>query len=221
MVDEIDGGMEYNGRWRRSPAGKEPARTGGKDRSKMKITAEEVYRETEEAVHLLLKEDRPHLNPVKLLVVGASSSEIAGGTIGHDSSFELGGAVAAAVLKVCGEAKIDAAFQCCEHLNRALIMERKTAEKYRYEIVRVIPQLKAGGSLATAAWKQLDDPVAVLAVQADAGIDIGLTLIGMHLKRVAVPLRVEHNRIGNAIVNAARTRPMLIGGERAVYRETP
>lgn len=99
----------------------------------MKITAEEVYRETEEAVRSLLKEDRPHLNPVKLLVVGASSSEIAGGTIGHDSSFELGEAVAAAVLKVCGEAKIDAAFQCCEHLNRALVMEREAERRQRQE----------------------------------------------------------------------------------------
>jgi uncharacterized protein (TIGR01440 family) len=96
-------------------------------------------------------------------------------------------------------------------------MERAAAEKAGYEIVRVVPQLKAGGSLATAAWRLLSDPVAVLAVQADAGVDIGLTLIGMHLKRVAVPLKLENRLIGEAIVTAARTRPMLIGGERAVY----
>lgn len=183
----------------------------------MEITAEEIYRETKEAVRLLLKEDRPHLNPVKLLVVGASSSEIAGGTIGHDSSFELGEAVAAAVLKVCGEAKIDAAFQCCEHLNRALVMEREAAERYGYETVCVVPKPKAGGSLATAAWQQLREPAAVLQIRADAGIDIGQTLIGMHLRRVAVPVRLGISRIGMAVISAARTRPMLVGGERARY----
>ena len=185
------------------------------------IRVPDVYEQTRDALADLFRDDPRDFNPIRLLVIGCSSSEIGGGTIGHQSSAEYGAAVVKAALDYCRETGAEAAFQCCEHLNRALIIERKTAEKYRYEIVRVIPQLKAGGSLATAAWKQLDDPVAVLAVQADAGIDIGLTLIGMHLKRVAVPLRVEHNRIGNAIVNAARTRPMLIGGERAVYRETP
>ena len=181
----------------------------------------DIYEQTRDALADLFRDDPRDFNPIRLLVIGCSSSEIGGGTIGHQSSAEYGAAVVKAALDYCREAGAEAAFQCCEHLNRALIMERKTAEKYGYEIVRVIPQLKAGGSLATAAWKQLDDPVAVLAVRADAGIDIGLTLIGMHLKRVAVPVRVEHNRIGNAIVNAARTRPMLIGGDRAVYRETP
>ena len=178
----------------------------------------DIYEQTRNALEDLFRDDPRGFNPVGLLVIGCSSSEIGGGVIGHQSSAEYGETVVKAALDYCRGTGADIAFQCCEHLNRALVMERNAAEKYRYEIVRVVPQLKAGGSLATAAWKQLEDPVAVLSVQADAGIDIGLTLIGMHLKRVAVPVRIGHNRIGNAIVNAARTRPMLIGGERAVYR---
>ena len=183
----------------------------------MEITAETVYMQTEQAVISLLDENRPHFNPVKLLVIGASSSEIIGGTLGHDSTHEMGEAVVTAALKVCGGRGVDLAFQCCEHLNRALIMEQEAAERYAYETVWVVPKLKAGGSLATAAWKYFKDPVAVLEVRADAGLDIGRTLIGMHLRRVAVPLRLSVCRIGMADVSAARTRPLLIGGERAQY----
>ena len=183
----------------------------------MGVTAEQVYKETEQAVRELLGENRPHFNPVKLLVVGGSSSEIAGGTIGHNSTYELGEAAAEAVLAVCRETGTDPAFQCCEHLNRALVMEREAAERYGYETVWVVPQPKAGGSLATAAWKRLKDPVAALEVRADAGLDIGQTLIGMHLKRVAVPVRLGISQIGEARITAARTRPLLVGGERAHY----
>ena len=183
----------------------------------MDITTEKVYAQTEQAVIFLLNENRPHFNPVKLLVIGASSSEIAGGTLGHDSTYEMGEAVVTAALKVCSERQVDLAFQCCEHLNRALIMEREAAARYAYETVWVVPKLKAGGSLATAAWKYLNDPVAVLEVRADAGLDIGQTLIGMHLRRVAVPLRLSIPQIGMANVSAARTRPLLVGGERAQY----
>ena len=183
----------------------------------MSTVAEQISAQTEQAVTLLLQEKRPHFNPVRLLVVGGSSSEMAGGTIGHDSAYELGEAAAEAVLKVCRTAGVDPAFQCCEHLNRALVMEREAAERYGCEIVWVVPQMKAGGSLATAAWKRLRDPVAVLEVQADAGLDIGQTMIGMHLRRVAVPVRLEITKIGSAIITAARTRPLLVGGERARY----
>ena len=183
----------------------------------MNVIAEQVYGQSEQAVLMLLEENRPHFNPVRLLVIGGSSSEIAGGTIGHHSSRELGEAVATAAIKVCQNKNVDLAFQCCEHLNRALIMERDAAERYSLETVCVVPQLKAGGSLATAAWKCFTDPVAVLAIQADAGLDIGQTLIGMHLKRVAVPVRLGISRIGEAILSFARTRPMLVGGERARY----
>ena len=176
-----------------------------------------VYTQTLQAVTELQAENRPHFNPVKLLVVGGSSSEIAGGTIGHASADERGEAAAEAVLKACAEAGTDPAFQCCEHRNRALVMEREAAERYGYETVWVVPQIKAGGSLATAAWKRLKDPVAVLEVRADAGLDIGQTLIGMHLKRVAVPVRLGISQIGEARITAARTRPLLVGGERAKY----
>ena len=183
----------------------------------MGITTEQVSAQAEQAVTALLQENRPHFNPVKLLVIGGSSSEIAGGTIGHNSTYEYGEAVVEAVMKVCREAGVAPAFQCCEHLNRALIMERETAERFGYETVWVVPRIKAGGSLATAAWKRFKDPVAVLAVQADAGLDIGQTLIGMHLRRVAVPVRLGISRIGEAVVSAALTRPLLVGGERARY----
>lgn len=183
----------------------------------MGITTEQVSAQAEQAVTALLQENRPHFNPVKLLVIGGSSSEIAGGTIGHNSTYEYGEAVVEAVLKVCREAGVAPAFQCCEHLNRALIMERETAERYGYEIVWVVPRIKAGGSLATAAWKRFNDPVAVMSVRADAGLDIGQTLIGMHLRRVAVPVRLSISRVGEARITAARTRPLLVGGERARY----
>lgn len=183
----------------------------------MGITTEQVSAQAEQAVTALLQENRPHFNPVKLLVIGGSSSEIAGGTIGHNSTYEYGEAVVEAVMKVCREAGVAPAFQCCEHLNRALIMERETAERYGYEIVWVVPRIKAGGSLATAAWKRFKDPVAVLSVRADAGLDIGQTLIGMHLRRVAVPVRLSISQVGEARITAARTRPLLVGGERARY----
>ena len=185
----------------------------------MKINAGTIYEQTRESLYEMLLSDRAGLNPVRLLVIGASSSEIGGGVLGHNSTYEYGEAVVRAALEVGKTQNVDLAFQCCEHLNRALVMEREAAEYRGYEKVYVVPQVKAGGSLATAAWKRLQAPVVVLSVQADAGLDIGLTLIGMHLKRVAIPIRLEHRTIGNAIVTAARTRPMLIGGERAVYTD--
>ena len=114
---------------------------------------------------------------------------------------------------------IHLAVQCCEHLNRALIMERSAAEAKGYEIVNAMPQPHAGGSMAVTAWNAFEDPVAVETIQADAGMDIGGTLIGMHLRRVAVPVRTSMDHIGEAIVLCARTRPKYIGGPRAVYQE--
>ena len=177
-----------------------------------------IYTQTRQAIDELLKAEREGLRPVKLMVIGGSSSEIAGGVIGHNSTYELGEAVSRAALDMARERGFDAAFQCCEHLNRALVMERAAAEARGYEIVCVVPQPKAGGSLATSAWRAMADPVAVLAVSADAGLDVGQTLIGMHLRRVAVPVRLSLDHIGQARVTAARTRPMLVGGERALYR---
>ena len=190
-----------------------------KERMYIEMDAMEIYQQTRRALRSLLDENRPGFNPVNLMVIGCSTSEIAGGLIGHNSTYELGESVVEAALEISAETGTQFAFQCCEHLNRALVMERAVAEQYGYEIVWVVPQPKAGGSLATAAWKRLKDPVAVLEIRADAGIDIGQTLIGMHLRRVAVPVRLETSKIGEAIVAAARNRPLLVGGERARYSE--
>ena len=154
-----------------------------------------------------------------ILVVGCSSSEIVGGHIGKASSPETAKAVFEEIYAVLKEKNVWLAAQCCEHLNRALIIERECAEKYNCEIVNVKPQPKAGGSFATAAYEGFEHPVAVEYVKAHAGIDIGETLIGMHLRHVAVPVRLSIKRIGEANVIAARTRAKFIGGCRAVYEE--
>ncbi len=152
-----------------------------------------------------------------LLVIGCSSSEIVGETIGHGSSLEAAEAVFDAIYPLLKEKGIYLAAQCCEHLNRALIIERACAEKYGYDEVAVVPKPKAGGSFATTAWSRFDSPVAVEHIRAHAGLDIGGTLIGMHLRDVAVPVRLSVKCIGEALVLAARTRPKFIGGCRAQY----
>lgn len=153
----------------------------------------------------------------QILVVGCSSSEIAGGSIGHASAPEVANAVYDVIAKACAEKGVYLAAQCCEHLNRALIVERACAEQYALEEVCVIPQPKAGGSFATAAWEGMQEPVAVEYIKAHVGMDIGGTLIGMHLRHVAVPVRIAQNTIGHASVLCARTRPKFVGGSRAVY----
>ena len=153
----------------------------------------------------------------EILVVGCSSSEIVGETIGHGSSLEAAEAVFEAIYPILHEKGIYLAAQCCEHLNRALIIESACAEKYGLEPVCVVPQPKAGGSFATTAWARFDAPVAVEAIRAHAGLDVGGTLIGMHLRAVAVPVRLAVRTIGNAPLLAARTRPKFIGGIRARY----
>ena len=152
-----------------------------------------------------------------IVVVGCSSSEIVGENIGKGSTPEAAKAVVDAILPLLRERGLFLAAQCCEHLNRALIIERECADKYGYEPVCVVPKPKAGGSFATAAWAAFDEPTAVEHVRAVAGLDIGSTLIGMHLKDVAVPLRLSVKAIGSAYLTAAYTRPKLIGGIRAQY----
>ena len=152
-----------------------------------------------------------------LFVVGCSSSEIVGGQIGHASSLEAAQAVFAGIYPVLREREVWLAAQCCEHLNRALIIEEACARQFGYDPVCVVPQPKAGGSFATTAWRSFADPVAVEHIRAHAGLDIGGTLIGMHLRDVAVPVRLSLDHIGQAILLSARTRPKLIGGSRAVY----
>lgn len=154
-----------------------------------------------------------------IVVIGCSSSEIVGSNIGKGSAPEVALAVYEAIAPIIAGHGLYLAAQCCEHLNRALIIEREAAEKFGYEPACVIPQPKAGGSFATAAWEAMKAPVAVEHIRATAGLDIGGTMIGMHLKEVAVPLRLSVKAIGDAPINAARTRPRLIGGIRAVYPE--
>ena len=152
-----------------------------------------------------------------IFVVGCSSSEIVGERIGKGSSAEAAQAVYAALTPMLAERGVYLAAQCCEHLNRAIIVERECAQKYGLEIVCVKPHPHAGGSFATAAYEGFADPVAVEHIRAHAGMDIGGTLIGMHLRDVAVPVRLSLDRIGAALLLCARTRPKFIGGARAQY----
>ena len=150
-----------------------------------------------------------------ILVVGCSTSEVVGAKIGTNSDPDTALEIYEGISSVLKERGIFLAVQCCEHLNRAIVTERGAVPFA--EAVNVVPQKKAGGSLATVAYSHLENPVVIEEIKADAGIDIGLTLIGMHLKRVAVPVRLSTNKIGNALFTCARTRPKFIGGERAVY----
>ena len=153
----------------------------------------------------------------QILVVGCSTSEVAGHKVGSHSSPEMGQAIYEGIQEVLAPQGIYLAAQCCEHLNRAIIVERAAVPFG--DICNVVPQPKAGGSFATAAYKNFEDPVAVEEIRADAGLDIGGTLIGMHLKKVAVPVRLEQKHIGEAILLAARVRPKFSGGDRAHYND--
>ena len=161
--------------------------------------------------------DTAKLTSGNILIVGCSTSEVVGSKIGTNSDMDTAQKIFDGIYNVLKEKNIYLAVQCCEHLNRAIVTERNAVPFA--EQVSVIPQPKAGGSLATKAYAGFENPVVSEEIKADAGLDIGFTMIGMHLKRVAVPLRLENNRIGEATVLAARTRPKFIGGARAVYDE--
>jgi len=178
---------------------------------------EEITSQARQAVTELL--DVAGLKAGDLFVVGCSSSEMVGLRIGKGSSLEAAQAAFAGIYPVLQERGIYLAVQCCEHLNRALILEEAAAEKFGYETVNVKPWPHAGGSFATTAWENFEHPVAVEHVRAKAGLDIGGTLIGMHLKEVAVPVRLSLKKIGEANILCARTRPKFIGGERARYND--
>ena len=153
-----------------------------------------------------------------IFVVGCSSSEIIGGEIGHASSLEAAQAAYEGIQSVLAPKGIFLAAQCCEHLNRAIVLPAAAVKPWQ-QPVNVIPQPKAGGSFATTAWNRLENPAVLESIQADAGMDIGGTLIGMHLRPVAVPVRLSLDHIGSAILLCARTRPKYIGGGRAGYAE--
>lgn len=158
------------------------------------------------------------LGPGKILVVGASTSEVAGVRIGTGGALEVAQQLLQGITQVAAEFGFHPVYQCCEHLNRSLVMERSLLESLGLREVSAVPVPGAGGSMAAAAYRSMTDPVLAEAIEAHAGIDIGETLIGMHLRRVAVPFRPSLRYIGAARVNAAWSRPPLIGGERAVYR---
>lgn len=181
------------------------------------MDTQKLYNQTREAIEELLGKAGAPFYPTELLVIGCSSSEALGGDIGHASSPEAGAVMARAAVECTREHGIALAAQCCEHLNRALVMERSEAVKRGYQMVWAVPQPKAGGSFAAGVWALMSEPVLVERVEADAGLDIGDTLIGMHLRRVAVPIRLERGEIGNAHVTAALCRMPLIGGARAKY----
>ena len=153
----------------------------------------------------------------QVFVVGCSTSEVLGQHIGTGGGLDIAESLYEPLQKFAARHKIFLAFQGCEHINRALTIVRHAAEKYGWEPVSVIPVAKAGGSMSAYAYSAMNDPVVVEEIKAHAGIDIGQTMIGMHLKRVAVPVRTSVKLIGDAIVSAATTRPKLIGGERASY----
>lgn len=178
-----------------------------------------MYDEIVKQASALMSEllEKAALRPGALVVVGCSSSEIVGEQIGKGSTPDAANAVLSGILPLLCEKELFLAAQCCEHLNRALVIEREAASRFGYEIVSAVPKPKAGGSFAAAAYLAFKDPVLVEHVRADAGLDIGSTLIGMHLKHVAVPLRLSEKHVGSAFVTAATTRPKLIGGIRAQY----
>ena len=174
---------------------------------------------TNQAVNVITElYEKANLKKGDIVVVGCSTSEIIGSKIGTNSSPDVAKIVFEAIFDTANKLGLQLAFQCCEHLNRAIVTEKKTVPFA--ETVNVVPQPKAGGSMATQAYAHFENPVVVEEIKADAGIDIGFTLIGMHLKKVAVPLRLTNNKIGEATILAARTRPKFIGGVRAAYNET-
>ncbi|MFZ7943258.1 MULTISPECIES: TIGR01440 family protein [Bacillaceae] len=164
-------------------------------------------------------QEQAALKPGQLLVVGCSTSEVMGERIGTSGTLEVAEMIFRQLKKLQAETGIHLAFQCCEHLNRALVVERSVAVQRGFDEVSVVPVRKAGGAMATFAFANMDDAVVVEFVKADAGIDIGHTLIGMHLKHVAVPVRVKQKTVGHAYVTLAKVRPKLIGGARAIYEK--
>lgn len=175
----------------------------------------EISAQVETVVRELVKAG--NLMPGRMLVIGTSTSEVLGKRIGTAGALETAARIYAGVEAARNEVSFIPVYQCCEHLNRALVMERASAEYFGLTIVHAVPMPQAGGSMAAYAFSQFSEPCLVESIQAHAGIDIGDTLIGMHLRPVAVPVRPSITTIGGAHVTMAFTRPKLIGGARAVY----
>src|SRR6056297_49901 len=181
----------------------------------IKMDIEKIVQQTKNSLEELLK--ITNLLKGSIFILGGSTSEITGNKIGTATNLEIGEAIIKAILPIIKKDELYLAVQCCEHLNRALVVEKESAVKYNLEVVNAVPHKKAGGSLSTAAYKHFENPVMVEKISGHAGIDIGDTLIGMHLKHVVVPVRIDIKKIGEANLTLARTRPKLIGGERGRY----
>ncbi len=179
------------------------------------MSVQEIIKETETAAEELIAAAMP--KPGQVFVVGCSTSEVIGNKIGTAGSLEVAQAIFKGLQKVTSRHGLYLAVQCCEHLNRSLVTETEAAEKYGWEEVAVRPVAHAGGSLAQAAYESFKQPIVVEKISAHLGLDIGQTLVGMHLRRVAVPVRLSQKEIGSAVLTSARTRPPYVGGERAVY----
>ena len=181
---------------------------------------EEIQNQLSQCIAYLKEAAR--LRPGAVVVLGCSTSEVAGGHIGKNSVPELGDALAAAMIDTCRRQDLNPVFQCCEHLNRALVMEQDLLDRLRLTQVNVMPVPKAGGSTGAAAYQRFNHPAMALSIQADAAIDVGDTLVGMHLRPVAVPLRMGEGetRVGSAHVVMAFSRLPYIGGSRAQYPQT-
>ncbi len=179
------------------------------------MNVEELAQELAEAAEELLSK---HGKAGKVLVVGCSTSEVRGNKIGTGGSMDLAKAFYTVLQDACQKHDMFLAAQCCEHLNRALVVDEAAMEKFGWQQVTVRPIEHAGGAFAAQAYNTLEHPVVVEEVKADLGLDIGQTLIGMHLKRVAVPVRLSRKMLGDAVLTAAYVRPPLIGGQRAVYK---
>ena len=177
----------------------------------------EIERQSRKAVEELLQVAK--LEKGDIFVVGCSSSEVTGKKLGTSSSYETAKAVFNGIYPILKEKGIYLAAQCCEHLNRAIVIEHDIAKQLRIPRANVIPQIKAGGSFATITYENLENPCVVETITAQAGMDIGGVLIGMHLQQTAVPVRLSIDHIGEAILICARTRPKFLGGSRAVYDE--
>lgn len=182
----------------------------------MRLTEAELAADVERVLEELVQAGR--IQPGQIIVIGTSTSEVQGQHIGTAGAEEVARGIYEGVRRVRERVGFYPAFQCCEHLNRALVVEEELFTRYPLlEQVAVVPVRRAGGAMAAYAYRTLPQAVVVESIQAHAGIDIGGTLIGMHLKPVAVPMRPSIRQIGQASVQAAYTRPKLIGGSRAVY----
>ena len=198
---------------------KELVKLNGNGTASLSGSTEKFLEELKNDAKFLVEEllEKTNIKDGQILVIGCSTSEILGNTIGKASVPEVAKPLLDGIRSALDGKHIYLAAQCCEHLNRAIIVERECADKYGLEIVSVRPQPKAGGSFATAVYNSMKDPVAVEEIKAHVGIDVGGTLIGMHLRRVAVPIRLSISKLGYANVICAYTRPKYIGGPRAVY----